>query len=307
MKYVGWIIIWVVLGALGYFLYPHLAPAMLGGAAASSSQQKGPQHVFEVIINSPEGQMVSKVDALTVATEELPSRGILNADADVTDGQNQVTLKKNNKIVPIRLEGTDLYFSAASNEKLEGKINIGFTNVLGLIAEKRLGLGEKEVSSPPKAAPVSVPEPVAVAPVTPALQPVKADPVIVDQDNPFQEEVGPTSAPEEQQPVEPQVQNEPEPVESGPEINNEALQGGGLAEVIKKSLKSGQIKEFTGDQVSALKAGKEEMIDGETYQVGLVNYQAETIFGTQDIEAKALIQGGKVIKWLWVSSGMEIK
>lgn len=76
---------------------------------------------------------------------------------------------------------------------------------------------------------------------------------------------------------------------------------------MQESLRSGQIKEFTFDQVLDWKAGTEEAVDGENYATGLVSYKAETIFGVKTIQAKALIKDGKVAKWIWPKSGMEIK
>jgi hypothetical protein len=76
---------------------------------------------------------------------------------------------------------------------------------------------------------------------------------------------------------------------------------------MQESVRTGQIKEFTFDQVLAWKAEADETIDGETYQTGLASYKAETIFGVKTIQAKALIKNGKVQRWIWPKSGMEIK
>jgi hypothetical protein len=48
-------------------------------------------------------------------------------------------------------------------------------------------------------------------------------------------------------------------------------------------------------------------VDGQPFQTGSVTYKAETIFGVKTIQAKALIKGGKVQRWIWPKSGMEIK
>ena len=80
-----------------------------------------------------------------------------------------------------------------------------------------------------------------------------------------------------------------------------------IVNIMKASIRSGQIKEFTYNQVIGWKGGGEEKIEGETYLTGLVAYKAKTIFGVNTIQAKALIQDGKVVKWIWPKSGMEIK
>jgi hypothetical protein len=76
---------------------------------------------------------------------------------------------------------------------------------------------------------------------------------------------------------------------------------------MQDSVRTGQIKEFTFDQVLTWKAEADETIDGETYQTGLASYKAETIFGVKTIQAKALIKNAKVQRWIWPKSGMEIK
>jgi hypothetical protein len=77
--------------------------------------------------------------------------------------------------------------------------------------------------------------------------------------------------------------------------------------LMQQSIKAAQIKEFTFDQVLEWAAAPDETIGGETYQTGLASYKAETIFGVKTIQAKALIKGGVVQRWIWPKSGMEIK
>ena len=70
-------------------------------------------------------------------------------------------------------------------------------------------------------------------------------------------------------------------------------------EVMKSHLRGGAIKEFTFEQVQEWKAEPDEVINAETYQIGLVRYTQESIFGVKTIEAKALMQGGRVVRWIW--------
>jgi hypothetical protein len=114
-------------------------------------------------------------------------------------------------------------------------------------------------------------------------------------------------------PVEPEVAITPEP-EPEPEPDPQptpatpAASQGNPVDVMQSSIKGGDIKEFTFDQVLNWEASPEpETVDGETYQTGIASYKAETVFGVKTIQAKALIKGGKVVKWLWPKSGMEIK
>jgi len=50
-----------------------------------------------------------------------------------------------------------------------------------------------------------------------------------------------------------------------------------------------------------------EEVDGESYQTGMAAYKAKTIFGVKTVQAKALIKGGKVAKWVYAKTGMEIR
>lgn len=101
----------------------------------------------------------------------------------------------------------------------------------------------------------------------------------------------------------------PEPTPASPSAATPASQAGStdVVSAMQESVKAAQIKEFTFAQVLEWKAGPDEAVDGENYQTGLASYKAETIFGVKTIQAKALLKGGKVQRWIWPKSGMEIK
>ncbi|WP_193214705.1 hypothetical protein [Luteolibacter marinus] len=162
---------------------------------------------------------------------------------------------------------------------------------------------EEEVAPPvvePAPTPVPAPTP---APVTP---PEPAEPPAVVQADP-EPEPEPVAEPPPVAQNEPEEMKEPEPE---PEPMPEPAASLGPEEIVKamqESIKAKQVKEFAFEQVLGWKAGEEEDVDGEKYQTGLASYKAETIFGVKTIQAKALISGGKVVKWIWPNSGMEIK
>lgn len=109
----------------------------------------------------------------------------------------------------------------------------------------------------------------------------------------------PTPAPAPAPEPTPEPEPEPEPATAG---------SGDPVAVMKASIQAGEIKEFSFDQVLEWQPGEgTETIDGQVYQTGIASYKAETVFGVKTIQAKALIQGGKVVRWLWPKSGMEIK
>jgi hypothetical protein len=67
------------------------------------------------------------------------------------------------------------------------------------------------------------------------------------------------------------------------------------------------VKEFTSAQVTGWTTNGEETIDGTEYQTGLAAYEAATIFGVRPVQAKALIKDGKIERWVYAKSGMEIQ
>lgn len=148
--------------------------------------------------------------------------------------------------------------------------------------------------------------------VTPKLEPAPEPPPVVKNDpepaptpEPAPEptpEPAPVVADKEMEEPKPEPTPIPEPAPTGAALGAEEI-----VKVMQESIKSAQVKEFTFDQVLAWKAGEEEEVDGVKYQTGNAAYKAETIFGVKTIQAKALIQGGKVTKWIWPNSGMEIK
>jgi hypothetical protein len=85
------------------------------------------------------------------------------------------------------------------------------------------------------------------------------------------------------------------------------LDADGIVALMKQHLGEGKISEFTVDQVIDWKAAEEETIDGQAYQIGIVTYKADTIFGMRNVNAKALIKGGSVVRWVSPTSGLVIE
>lgn len=142
----------------------------------------------------------------------------------------------------------------------------------------------------PEPAPVVTPPPVPEIPVEPTPAP----------------EPAPTPTPE---PVEPAPAPEPTPDPApAPEPPVSPVAAGDVVAIMQASIKGGDIKEFTFDQVLDWEAATEpETIDGTAYQAGIASYKAETVFGVKTIQAKAHIKDGKVVRWFWPKSGMDIK
>ena len=144
----------------------------------------------------------------------------------------------------------------------------------------------------------SAPSPVAVKPVPQPKAMPKPEPVAA---------VAPEPKPE---PMMPKPEPKPAMVEPTPEpaeVASSSLSPEQIVEAMKKSIGGGAVKEFKLEQVEGWKAGEEEDFCGETFQTGLAAYKAETIFGVKTVQAKALIKDGKVRKWVYAKTGMEIR
>ena len=169
--------------------------------------------------------------------------------------------------------------------------------------------GATDPEPPPVTPPPVTPPPVA-PPVTPPVTPPPVEPPPVVKNDSEPPPV--TPPPVEPPPVvkndpEPPMEEEPAAPPATPPAPSAALGPEDIVKLMQDSIRAKQVKEFTFDQVLGWKAGEEEEVDGEKYQTGVAAYKAETIFGVKTIQAKALIQGGEVKKWIWPNSGMEIK
>jgi hypothetical protein len=156
---------------------------------------------------------------------------------------------------------------------------------------------EEEVPAPPSPAPK--PEPTPAPAPAPKPEPAPEPPPVVQQDP--EPEPAPEPAPTPEPAPEPAPTPEPAPAAAA------TLSADDIVKVMQESIKEKQVKEFAFEQVLGWKAGEEEEVDGVKYQTGQAAYKAETIFGVKTIQAKALIKEGKVAKWIWPNSGMEIK
>ena len=170
--------------------------------------------------------------------------------------------------------------------------------------------GATDPQPPPVTPPPVTPPPVAPPPVTPPVTPPPVEPPPVVKNDPEPPPV--TPPPVEPPPVvkndpEPPMEEEPAAPPATPPAPSAALGPEDIVKLMQDSIRAKQVKEFTFDQVLGWKAGEDEEVDGENYQTGVAAYKAETIFGVKTIQAKALIQGGEVKKWIWPNSGMEIK
>ncbi|MDA0811864.1 MAG: hypothetical protein O3C21_05690, partial [Verrucomicrobia bacterium] len=76
----------------------------------------------------------------------------------------------------------------------------------------------------------------------------------------------------------------------------------GTVPVMVRSMESGQVTEIKPKMVTYWARIYYEKIGGDHYWVGRVDYTAKSIFGIFPTQAKALMQKGKVIKWIYAGS-----
>lgn len=216
---------------------------------------------------------VPAIDPASFAADQLPDKVLLKADAEIADASSEMKVKitAGSRVNLIRLNGDNVVISPGAGP-LEGSVPVSQTDLL------------EQLAALPKNPVPAVPE---VALTTPAELEMPA--AITPEPEPEPE---PAPAPEPAPTPEPTTPTGPVDV---------------LA-VMQASIKGGEIKEFTFDQVLDWQVSEEiETIDGEVYNSGIASYKAETVFGVKTIQAKALVKDGKVVRWLWPKSGMEIK
>ncbi|MEP2776038.1 MAG: hypothetical protein ABJQ29_14360 [Luteolibacter sp.] len=272
MKFFLFLIGIAAAGILGYSFEPQMRYSLTGkelGTEAGSDPKTD-----TVKADKPKQR---NIDPSKFPKERLPEKVTLRGDVEFSNTATELTMKVSagSKVNLIRVDGSNVVISPGV-EGLEGIVPIAATDLLELLA--------------------ALPEEPATITPTPTQQPE------------------PTPEPKPEPTTEPQPMPEPQPEpkpETAPEPTPKPEVAAGPSDVVavmKESIQSGEIKEFKFDQVMDWQVGEaDETIDGETYQIGLLTYKAETFVGVRTIQAKALIKGGKVVRWLWPKSGMEIK
>lgn len=263
-------------GFLGYVAEPRLRLRLTGVEPSAIEKAEN----TKVLLQLPGG--LPQVDPSTLTPEQLPQRVLLNSDVKVSDTASGVTMSlgAGNRVKLVRIEGGNAVVSPGEGPFL-GRVPITGTDLLQQIAARRT------TASPQVSPTVPSVEEIAPPPVPSAAELIEPPESVV--------------APVKESP--PEVVTEPA-APAPAEVSNASPDS---VRVMQESIKAAQVKEFTFDQVLNWRAEADEVVDGETYQVGIASYKATTIFGVKTIQAKALIKGGQVQRWIWAKSGMEIK
>ena len=73
-----------------------------------------------------------------------------------------------------------------------------------------------------------------------------------------------------------------------------------------ESMNSGQVTEVTPAKIKLWGVAEAEMINADPYWTIPVFYDVRTMFGSMETEAKALVQNGKVVRWIYSGSLEEV-
>lgn len=217
-----------------------------------------------------------------ITAADFPAKVTLTPPYTLEDAESGATmqLKAGSKVKPLRLEGNQLVFQLG-NFPIEGKTNVSNTDFTKLALPLMLKRLQDQVAQNDSSGDGmdSEPEPIPTA---------KTD-------------------------VEPKAKLTPEPdpkpdVDPAPKGAGEgAVDQAGIVNLMKASVKAGNVTEFEMKQVVSWKVGGDMEFDGKTYQVGLVTFKAETILGMQEHDAIALIENGAVVKWMWAKTKLEMR
>jgi hypothetical protein len=240
-----------------------------------------------------------QVDLSKITSADFPARVTLKEDYSFADEKNgvEMQLKKGVKVKPLRLEGGFLVIQPVGYP-VEGKVNVDQTDFLELavpmmqkrlqnpdLVQKTTDPADAQKNSDPEPEPVVEPDSVVKpnAVVKPDATPVVKPEVIPTEDSGTAEE-----PPSEDATAAAESQDD-------------------LVALMKASVAAGKVKEFDASQVVTWKVGQPMVIDGKTYQTGLVTFKAETILGMQEQDAIALIENGAVVKWMWAKTKLEMR
>jgi hypothetical protein len=262
---------------------------------------------------------VVPAELVGLAPAQLPERVTLKAGVTVRDpaGDVEMRIPAGQRVKPLRVEGSDVVVSPGAGP-FEGRLPAAETDLLEQLktrssqpAPQPPAVSALAPQPAPAAQPAPPPEPVVPPTPPPAVAAPQPAPVPPPAPVPQPAPVPPPTPVPVPVPAPPPAPATPAVVESPPAapagVAGGALDAGGVVKAMQDSVRSGQIQEFKFEQVLGWKAEGNEEIDGQKYQIGMAAYKAETIFGIKTIQAKALISGGKVVKWIWPKSGMEIK
>ena len=274
------------IGILGYLAEPSLRFQLTG--ASSMAEELGRNQ--KVVLQLPSGETM---DLAKLKAEQLPSSVVLKTEVKAFDNAAHTTtnFQAGRHVNLVGIEGGNVVVSIDEGSYI-GRAPVTDTNLIEQLSAKFSAAHPEPVEIPPAAEP---------PPARKTSEPIQMEESAVPEPTPA---TMPEPAPAVEASPVPDAPEPEMPAESAPPA---AVNSTDPVQAMQDSIKAAQIKEFTFEQVLEWNAAGEETLDGETYQTGLATYKAVTVFGEKNIQAKALIQGGTVKRWIWPKSGTDIK
>jgi hypothetical protein len=288
MRYAKFAIIVFVLFFLGYVLGPTITPILVKEKKATSSLVKN------VKIQSA----IYKIDLAEYRTDDLPKivKIAKQIKLETNSGEGVKMLTRGTEVKLLNRDGLELIIETTDGVA-KGRVAVETTDLYGVLAQAKFDKDAGKVAGGPTTAPpkppVDPPAPVNPPPVADPTPPVATPPAPATGGPMVASGDGGTDGSDNSAPT--------------PEPADKKLSPDELVALMKKFIAAGTLKEFKAEQVVTWKAGEDESIDGVNYQIGLVTYKAQTIFGEKPVNAKALIKGGEVNRWVFAKSGMEMR
>ena len=288
MRYAKFAIIVFVLFFLGYVLGPTITPMLVKEKKATSSLVKN------VKIQSA----IYEIDLAEYRTDDLPKivKIAKQIKLKTNSGEGVKMLTRGTEVKLLNRDGLELIIETTDGVA-KGRVDIETTDLYGVLAQAKFDKDAGKVAGGPTP---TTPKP-PVNPTAPVNPPPVADPS------------PPVATPPAPATGAPMVASGDDGTDGSdntaptPEPADKKLSPDELVALMKKFIAAGTLKEFKAEQVVSWKAGEDESIDGVNYQIGLVTYKAQTIFGEKPVNAKALIKGGEVNRWVFAKSGMEMR
>jgi len=290
MKYLSFAVVLVILYGVGYALGPSITPLLVKEAKPSEKLKK---QVKIAGVN-----VIIPVDLAEMRDAELPKQVklVIPVNLPLVAGVGTKQLEKGTEVTLKNRDG-DLLIVESLDTLAKGKVPVSATDIFETVAKERFaghqakGSGEKiaDNSGDKKTAPEK-PEP--AKPTEPEEKKKSDD--IAKKDDPMKPV--PTKEPADDKPTEKPAED---PVTK---LTDEQILEG-----MKVSIKGGALKEVTFKSVIDWSVGENHKIDGTEYQVGVAKYKGKTIFGVKEIKARALFTKGKLEKWIYGNSDMQIQ
>ncbi len=292
MKAIVTVCAMIVAGALGFLVEPELRP-MLTGESAIVKNNDGDNSAKAILI---------KLNELT--PEQLPKYVMIKKQSQYESAGITFTVPKGSLA---ELKGVE--------NNMVSVVPKGSTDTI-LIPIDATDLVLQLKANPPSTTPVSnnptipevlpntpaVPETPATTPPIPDTPPAPGTGTMADNNPPV---VTPPTTPPTTVPKTPPSTPPAAPVT--PPNPSTPVATSAIATLMQQSIANQDIKEFSSDQVTDWKPGEDETIDGVPYQTGTAFYTTTTPFGSTTMKAKALIREGKVQRWIWPHTGIELK